>query len=61
VGDSTHGKGAHNRAVAAWLGVPRLWLHAEEVVLPAWGGRAPLAVRAPAGPEWVPLRPAPSA
>jgi tRNA pseudouridine65 synthase len=29
VGDTTHGKGPHNRAVAAWLGLDRLWLHAQ--------------------------------
>ena len=39
VGDATHGKGAHNRAVAQWLGMQRLWLHAAEVTLPAPGGR----------------------
>jgi len=47
VGDSTHGKGAHNRAVAAWLGVQRLWLHAASIELP--GG---LRVEAPCGAEW---------
>ncbi len=50
VGDSTHGKGAHNRAVAAWLGVQRLWLHAAWVELP--GG---LRIVAPPGPAWDPL------
>lgn len=50
VGDSTHGKGAHNRAVAQWLGVQRLWLHAARVDLP--GG---LRIEAPCGPEWAPL------
>lgn len=49
VGDSTHGKGPHNRAVAAWLGVERLWLHALSVEL---GG---LRMTAPCGPEWAPL------
>ncbi|MEJ7931546.1 pseudouridine synthase [Ramlibacter sp. AN1015] len=53
VGDTTHGKGAHNRAVAAWLGVQRLWLHAESVELAMAGG--PLRIRAAAGPEWAPL------
>lgn len=47
IGDTTHGKGAHNRAVAAWLGCSRLWLHAESVEIP--GG---LSVRAAPGPEW---------
>jgi hypothetical protein len=28
VGDTTHGKGEHNRAVAQWPGTRRLWLHA---------------------------------
>ncbi|WBY01409.1 pseudouridine synthase [Ramlibacter tataouinensis] len=50
VGDTTHGKGAHNRAVAQWLGVSRLWLHALRVELP--GG---LSIEAPAGAEWAPL------
>lgn len=50
VGDTTHGKGAHNRAVAQWLGVSRLWLHAGRVVLP--GG---LGIEAACGPEWAPL------
>ncbi len=51
VGDSTHGKGAHNRAVAAWLGVARLWLHAAGVELPLEGGGS-LRIEAPPGPEW---------
>lgn len=50
VGDTTHGKGAHNRAVAQWLGVSRLWLHAHRVELPAASG--PLRIEAPAGAEW---------
>ena len=49
VGDTTHGKGAHNRAVAQWLGVSRLWLHCEWMEL---GG---LRVEAAAGAEWEPL------
>lgn len=57
VGDSTHGKGAHNRAVAAWLGTARLWLHARQVVLPAFDGRAETAIEAPPGPEWAALAP----
>jgi tRNA pseudouridine65 synthase len=52
VGDSTHGKGVHNRAVAAWLGVQRLWLHAASIELP--GG---LRVEAPCGAEWNALHP----
>jgi tRNA pseudouridine65 synthase len=50
VGDTTHGKGAHNRAVAQWLGSSRLWLHCEWMELP---GRARIA--AAAGAEWAPL------
>lgn len=50
VGDATHGKGPHNRAVAQWLGVQRLWLHASWVELPQDG--AALEVSAPCGPEW---------
>ena len=53
VGDATHGKGAHNRAVAGHLGASRLWLHALSVALP-WRG-ATLRVTAPCGPEWAPL------
>jgi tRNA pseudouridine65 synthase len=52
VGDSTHGKGAHNRAVAAFLGTQRLWLHAVSVTLP---GRLP--IEAACGPEWTCLNP----
>lgn len=47
VGDTTHGKGVHNRAVAAHLGVQRLWLHAALVELP--GGPR---IKAARGPEW---------
>jgi tRNA pseudouridine65 synthase len=55
VGDTTHGKGAHNRAVARWLGSPRLWLHAARIELVAPSG--PLAIAAPAGAEWRALLP----
>jgi tRNA pseudouridine65 synthase len=50
VGDTTHGKGAHNRAVAQWLGVQRMWLHAQSVELEMRG--APMRITAPVGPEW---------
>lgn len=33
LGDTTHGKGPLNRAVAGWLGMQRLWLHAQTLVL----------------------------
>lgn len=55
VGDTTHGKGPHNRAVAQWLGVQRLWLHAQRIEMPLAGGGA-LAIEAPCGPEWAALR-----
>ncbi len=52
IGDTTHGKGEHNRAIAAWLGIARLWLHALALTLvhPATSKR--LTIRAPLGPEW---------
>ncbi len=52
VGDSTHGKGAHNRAVAAWLGIARLWLHAASITLPHPDGRGELTVEAGYGADW---------
>ena len=55
VGDTTHGKGAHNRAVARWLGVQRLWLHAASVELPL-PPAPPLRIEAPCSPEWDALR-----
>ncbi len=33
IGDATHGKGPLNRAVAEWLGLQRLWLHAHSLAL----------------------------
>lgn len=50
VGDSTHGKGALNRAAAQYLGVQRLWLHALSVELPHQAG--PRVITAPLGPQW---------
>ena len=52
IGDTTHGKGAHNRAVAAYMGLNRLWLHGLELALthPATG--AALLLNAPLGGEW---------
>ena len=52
VGDTTHGKSAHNRAVAAWLGTSRLWLHATLLELPGVDGRAPLRIESAPGAEW---------
>ena len=55
VGDTTHGKSAHNRAVAAWLGMSRLWLHATRLELPGADGATPLVVESAPGGEWAPL------
>ena len=55
VGDTTPGKGAHNRAVAAWLGTSRLWLHASRLELPGIDGSPAIMVEAPPGDEWAPL------
>ena len=49
VGDSTHGKGPVNRAVAEWLGLQRLWLHARRLALPGFNGRAPTVIEAAEG------------
>lgn len=59
IGDATHGKGALNRAVAALLGVQRLWLHALELALPHPRSGALLHLRAEPGPDfarWAPYR-----
>jgi tRNA pseudouridine65 synthase len=53
IGDATHGKGAHNRAVAAFLGTQRLWLHAAAITL--GDGAGALHISARCGPEWQPL------
>lgn len=50
LGDATHGKGPLNRALAAYFGVNRLWLHAWRLAgLDALG--IPALEAAP-GPEW---------
>ncbi len=54
IGDATHGKGPLNRAVAAHLGVGRLWLHAlglelQHPVRP----EQTLSIEAPLPLEWV--------
>lgn len=56
IGDATHGKGPHNRAVAAWLGITRLWLHAAELTLPHPRDGRPLELAASPGPDWALLR-----
>ena len=55
VGDTTHGKGTHNRAVAAWLGASRLWLHASRLELPGVDGGPALVIESTPGEEWAPL------
>ncbi len=60
VGDTTHGKGAHNRAVAAWLGMARLWLHASRLELPGPDGGPGWVIEAAPGPEWDALLRAPA-
>lgn len=55
IGDATHGKGPLNRAVAAHLGVARLWLHALELQIQHPASGAWLRLRAEPGPEWAPL------
>jgi tRNA pseudouridine65 synthase len=52
IGDTTHGKGAHNRAVAAHLGLNRLWLHGLELQITHPASGAPLLLHAPLGDEW---------
>ena len=55
VGDTTHGKSAHNRAVAAWLGSARLWLHARRLELPGIDGGPMRSIESAPGDEWAPL------
>ncbi len=52
LGDATHGKGPLNRAVAAHLGLQRLWLHAHQLSLVHPHTGAPLQLEAAPGPEW---------
>jgi len=56
LGDATHGKGPHNRALAAWLGTDRLWLHAWATRLPHPADGRWLDLHAPLGPEWAALQ-----
>lgn len=55
IGDATHGKGPHNRAVAAWTGTARLWLLAHQLSLPHPITGQILTLRAVAEPEWTAL------
>ena len=51
-GDATHGKGPLNRAVAAHIGVVRLWLHAQQLSLTHPADGHTVRVWAPCGEEW---------
>ena len=55
VGDATHGKGAHNRAVAEFLGLQRLLLHAWTLALRHPHTGEVLALQSPPGPAWAAL------
>ena len=52
LGDATHGKGPLNRTVAGWLGVQRLWLHAQMLSLPHPWRNERLEIEAAQGVEW---------
>ena len=52
IGDATHGKGPHNRAVASWLGLARLWLLAHHLSLPHPITGRPLTLTADPENEW---------
>ncbi len=52
IGDATHGKGALNRALAALLGLQRLWLHASVLQLAHPVSGQALRIEAPTGAEW---------
>jgi tRNA pseudouridine65 synthase len=52
LGDATHGKGPLNRAVAAHLGIGRLWLHALQLDLRHPVTQQPLSLQAALGAEW---------
>lgn len=52
IGDATHGKGPLNRAVAEWLGMQRLWLHASSLALRHPVSGDALALEALRDPDW---------
>lgn len=52
LGDASYGKGALNRAVAALLGVSRLWLHALQLELAHPVTGTPLVLTAPPDAAW---------
>ena len=52
IGDATHGKGPLNRAVAGYLGMRRLWLHASSLALNHPVSGEALSLEAPRDPDW---------
>ena len=52
MGDATHGKGPLNRAVADLLGLQRLWLHAQSLVLAHPVSGQALCLASPLPSEW---------
>lgn len=52
LGDATHGKGPLNRAVAAHLGITRLWLHAQRLELAHPVGGSPLRLESRPDAAW---------
>lgn len=52
LGDATHGKGPLNRAVAAHLGLQRLWLHARRLSFTHPVTGVPLDLQAPLAAHW---------
>ncbi|QBM27003.1 pseudouridine synthase [Hydrogenophaga pseudoflava] len=52
IGDATHGKGPLNRAVAGYLGMQRLWLHASSLALNHPVSGEALSLEAPRDPDW---------
>jgi tRNA pseudouridine65 synthase len=52
IGDTTHGKGPLNRALAEWLGVQRMWLHAHSLALTHPITGASVQMEAPTDVAW---------
>ena len=52
IGDTTHGKGPLNRAVAAFIGVQRMWLHAAQLAMAHPVSGQVLSICAAPGAEW---------
>jgi tRNA pseudouridine65 synthase len=55
VGDSTYGKGVHNRLFRELFGVQRLLLACTRLELPSLGAREALRIEAPLAPEFAAL------